>query len=420
MQQSNRFDLAPSLLTLGAVATILLGLSVWGGSTPQAANTSPPPYTLHGYYWKHIAVATTTLNEDIVSVSIEANINTTSPPLAAIGTDEGVEVFAYKPKFLKPNLYLPTAWRKEATLVGTYVSISGNRLAIGRPGVGGDVRVFERSSVGQWTQLGGDLVAPVAAFTEAYGSGVELDGNRLIVGMPHPGAGPGKAFIYDFVGGQWQTSAELVGDVTQADSGHTFGADVSLSEDTIAVAERGEGCVHLYRLSGGVWSFVQSVSARDPANPSQPADPGNFLAMGFARTIVLRGARLGVRSEGYLQMFERIDSGAPWTYRETFIVEAEGTFTEQRSVAFDGKSLLAGEPFAGNSGGRVQPLLGPLGGPYFPTSAPPPWIPEFVDHRIKESPEEADSLFGRTTAVDDGWLAIAGNRRLHFYQKTAY
>ena len=390
------------------------------------ANTAPTPQppispVLHGYYWKRSALILPVAGDSVRSVAIEGNAGTGIPPLAAIGGPEGVVVYALKS--LPANT--PPAWHKEATLLGGFASFSGNRLAVGTPDNGaGHVQVYTRSAIGSWNAMGAQLFPPVQAVAEEFGRSLELDGNTLVVGLPNPETG--KAYIFELQSNQWVQTAELGTEPGAGVPGSHFGGTVGISGEYVIVGQlppSAPGAAYVYHKDGGAWSVTQTLTARDPANPTQPALAGDLQAQQFSKTFEVRGTRLAIRSNGYLQMFDREPMGSTWTYSETFSVGPTMpplSGRDLRSIAFDGTSLLIGEPLAEKNGivaGRVRPRLGPYSRPYFPTTivAAP-----MSDWSIWEIPLEADVQFGKATAVDGSWLVIGDHDHAYLYRKTAY
>lgn len=394
----------------------------WCGTADADSSPQPPSAVLHGYYWKHSALILPVAGDDVRSVAIESNADTGMPPLVAVGGIEGVVVYAYKS--LVQNT--PPSWHKEATLLAGLVSLSGNRLAIGTPDNGaGHVQVYTRAKSGIWSAMGTPVYPPVQALAEEFGRSLELDGDTLVVGMPN--LDTGKAYIFELQrNNQWAQTAELGTEPGIAVPGSHFGGTVGVSDGYVLVAQlppSAPGVVYEYHKDGGAWSLSQTLTARDPANPTQPALASDLQAQQFGKTFEVRGTELAVRSKGYVQMFDREPIDNTWTYSETFSAGPTMpilTGRDLRSIAFDGKSLLIGEPLAEKNGivaGRVRPRLGPYAYPMFPIAYLPGVTP---DNSIRENPLEADVQFGKVTAVDGSWLIVGDNDHARLYRMTAY
>jgi hypothetical protein len=153
-------------------------------------------------------------------------------------------------------------------LFGANVAIDGDTLAVGAPAhsdpgapQAGAVYVFTRSA-GAWT-LQGDVLTGGAAY-DAFGSGVALTGDTLLVGASRGG----YATVFVREDGVWTAKAELTPD--PATPGDGFGASVSLSGDTALVGAPGAevsgvvcGAAYAFTRSGGVWSQQAKLNASE-------------------------------------------------------------------------------------------------------------------------------------------------------------
>ncbi|MFT7676493.1 MAG: hypothetical protein ACI8QC_000464 [Planctomycetota bacterium] len=156
---------------------------------------------------------------------------------------------------------------------GRAVAVSGDYLVVGAPQQdsagtnAGCVYVFERSA-GTWAQVQ-QLFASDGAAEDRFGWGLDLDGDRLVVGAYLHDAGStdrGAVYVFDLVAGSFSESAKLV----PADATGEFGWDLSLDGDLLAVGAPADafygqrsGAGYLYEHSAGTWSERLKFLAAD-------------------------------------------------------------------------------------------------------------------------------------------------------------
>ncbi|MFN5466550.1 MAG: hypothetical protein ACK5AM_00370, partial [Pirellulaceae bacterium] len=141
---------------------------------------------------------------------------------------------------------------------GRTVAISGDRVAIGAPKADlpnatdvGRAVVYRRSGNG-WI-LEGTLLPSEAQSYEGFGSGLAMDGTRVVVGSPDWDAGAevdqGRAFVFDLVSSTWQLVARLTADgglpqseasregfgTIGSNQGDSFGTAVAVSGDYVVI-----------------------------------------------------------------------------------------------------------------------------------------------------------------------------------------
>ncbi len=172
---------------------------------------------------------------------------------------------------------------------GTGLDLDGDTLLVGAPGqkvageVSGAAYVFERQPDGAWDQVQ-TLVAPVPAPGAAFGTSLALSGDRLIVGAwlenaVAPGSGQVHAWRRE-ASGDWVPDGTLMPAGTV--SGDRVGRDVALDGEVALVsswgADGGEGRVTVFRLQGGAWTEGPTLVSGHPA-----------LSQGFGWDVALSG-----------------------------------------------------------------------------------------------------------------------------------
>lgn len=162
---------------------------------------------------------------------------------------------------------------------GRSVSLSGDRMLVGAPKDDGAVEllnqgsaaVFERGSSGRWTQVATFLDEDTVLGDCCFGSSVSIDGDRAAVGDSDTDSN-GKVLIYEKQSsGLWVRVAKLAGGEAEQHQEH-FGSGVSLDGDRIVVgamydqAATGEyaGSATVFERTGpGVWVRVAKLIGVD-------------------------------------------------------------------------------------------------------------------------------------------------------------
>jgi hypothetical protein len=156
---------------------------------------------------------------------------------------------------------------------GRSVSLSadGTRIAVGAsendgtgPGAG-HARVFEMTSPGLWTQVGGDIDGEAAEDRSGFSVSLSADGRRIAIGaILNDGNGnrSGQVRVFEEAGTGW---TQVAGDIDGEAATDFSGYSVSLSSDgnTVAIGAHQNdgngndaGHVRVYQLSGSNWSPV--------------------------------------------------------------------------------------------------------------------------------------------------------------------
>ncbi|MCH2136986.1 MAG: FG-GAP repeat protein [Phycisphaerales bacterium] len=138
----------------------------------------------------------------------------------------------------------------------------------------GAVHVFERQGDGQFAQV--QMITPPTAMLDmAFGSSVDTDGSRIVVGARYGNDGAGGAWVYALNDdGEWALEGELSG--SGIDDGDRFGRTVSVLGDRIACGAPwfGAGCsgtnecgtVFMFEYDGADWVETDQIVPDDLAN----------------------------------------------------------------------------------------------------------------------------------------------------------
>ena len=255
-----------------------------------------------------------------------------------------------------------TIWVEEGTeltasdaadgdLFGSSVSIDGDLIAVGAPGVdlgavtdAGAVYVFRRVA-GVWTQESKlTRSAPVAE--DELGDAVSASGSRVLTGAPMtgaPGTDKGVGLIFFYNGSSWAIEASIAPAGLQA--GDHFGAAVHLSSTHafISAPRRtagglvAAGEVQVVELLTGTWTLTDTLNA---PTPQTGAEFGRAVA-GTDESLAV-GAPEQDSAAGAVHVFEKV--GGTWTANQELASPA--TPASQRlgtSVSISAQFLLIGE-----------------------------------------------------------------------------
>ena len=147
---------------------------------------------------------------------------------------------------------------------GTWVSISGDTLAVGAPKRNantGAAYVFTRDG-STWTQQARLIAGDGQAYDE-FGACISISGDTLVVGAPNHDDYSGAAYVFTRQGSSWSEPIKLDGGGA-AVAGH-FGNSVSISEDTLIIGSPSAGnqnSLTAQRLPGWCQVLTASMTTR--------------------------------------------------------------------------------------------------------------------------------------------------------------
>jgi uncharacterized repeat protein (TIGR01451 family) len=220
----------------------------------------------------------------------------------------------------------------------------------------GAASVFVRSGT-TWTEQQ-RLTASDGAGGDLLGRSVSLSGDTVVLGAPGVEGPPwfdaGAAYVFVRSGGVWTEQQKLA--VSEASHFNAFGSAVSLAGDTLAVGAPGADAVHVYTRSATTWAPSQRLAPWDPSGYSafgtSVAHFGDVLAVGdFADS----AGDLASRGAAYL--FTRTAAG--WVPLQKLLVPhgwAGDSFGAD--MAMSPELLVVGAPYddtlAGENAGSVH------------------------------------------------------------------
>ena len=234
----------------------------------------------------------------------------------------------------------------------TSLQLDGDTLAIGSESddsFTGAAYVFERSGT-RWSQTA-RLVAVAGLPGHKFGTSIDLDADRIVVGAPfesHGGLREGSAYVFVRSGLLWVEEARL--EAFDAGSNEFFGWAVALSGDTLAVSapnaaltSSSPGALYVYVRSAGAWSLQQRITV-----PDTPGD------VNLGPLVALEGDTLAV-SSGTSSASSGNISRAAYVFTRQGTSWTQEARIEQRICALDVSHdrLVLGDPIDIGSGSAV-------------------------------------------------------------------
>ena len=287
----------------------------------------------------------------------------------------------------------------DGDLLGEHVALDGDLALLAAPG-SNEVVPFRRTA-------GGWVAEPALRPTEpgvprfSFGQDVALDGGVAVVGSPEfseSDDAPGRAYVYVREGGRWAEAAVLRPDDLAPDAG--FGLSVGVSGDRLVVGagpDSGRGALHVYEWSGGQWGRVAVLRHPEPDAPPRAS---------FGVNVALDGDRVAVAgtggqpngTEGRAFIYER---SSPGVWDLTAVIQAPPLPSNSVTPLLFGFSMdLAGSSLAVNEPGRGDGTV------YLYRESGGAWA---LEETLTRSRAELGPLstFGRLLALDGDRLVAA-------------
>ena len=245
---------------------------------------------------------------------------------------------------------------------------------------------------------------------EQFGMGLDMDGDRLVVGahsadddpaQPCATGNTGAAYVFERVGSSWiQTQRLLASDGGPDDE---FGNSVAVSGDRIIVGAEyhdGAGITHsgaayVFELQDSTWVQVAKLRAPDGYEEHYFA-----RSVDIAGDLALCGTRfdedLGYRA-GAVYLYERDESGAwGWTQK---LLAGDGAAYDLfgNAVATDGTWIVSGAYWKNGAGGEHA------GAVYVYGYEDSEWL---QTAKLEASDQEENAEFGRSVAVDGNRILV--------------
>ncbi|MBT8231653.1 MAG: hypothetical protein KJN84_03420, partial [Bacteroidia bacterium] len=236
---------------------------------------------------------------------------------------------------------------------GTGVSVSGDRVVVGAHA--DDDAGTSSGSIYVYTYNGSSwnvekvLGMNIGAFA-FFGYNISIDGDRMVVGAYGDLGREGKAIILDWNGSSWDQEEIFASDGSHYDH---FGWSVALLGDQCVIGAyfdhlngaNDAGSCYVLTLASGTWG-EEKVTESSPISNGQ-----------FGNAIAVNGNRMVVGSPYLNDWFGEVSiydwDGSAWVFTETLSPSAPYIERFGESVSVQGNRIIVGAPWRSNTKGRV-------------------------------------------------------------------
>ena len=233
-------------------------------------------------------------------------------------------------------------------LFGYSVALEGDRAVLGT--LGSDAAYVFELGPGGWTETA-KLEAAGPEEVWDFGQSVDLSGDVIVVGASGSGTpGEGAVYVFHRIAGQWTQVQRLT--ETNPAALSTFGAHVAIDDDVIGVTARtfsfsGQGKAYAFEFQGGQWVETQML---------QPHLPSAAL---FGSSVDVLDGRIAVgatdgstfgSSATYAEVFERVAPGQ-WQFLAHAVAGEGGKDQYGTSLSLVPGGMFVGNPSASGPSG---------------------------------------------------------------------
>lgn len=219
------------------------------------------------------------------------------------------------------------------------VDLDGDRVIVGSQGDGAYVFTID-AMTGQWSQEGSVLLG--GANSAGVGQTVALEGDRLLVGAPEADGmadgsfpGTGALFVYDRnpMTGIWGLTQRLF--PSDGDASNRFGFACALDGDRLVVGDLNEGAAYVFEFNGSVWQETQKLSNPESSTGIPVGLKDDRLVVGDPR------ADSPVNADAGVVRTYRLDGGGVWNPESVlYAFDGQGFDDFGNILELDGDQLL--------------------------------------------------------------------------------
>ena len=247
---------------------------------------------------------------------------------------------------------------------GTCVALDGDLMVVGEPTFleNGSAHLYRLNSMsGEW-----ELEQSLAP-SDWFGYGVDVSGDKVVIGAPVKNSSDGAAYVYEKLGATW-VEAYILGAVNSQGgsdntSGDQFGYSVAIDQDVVVVGsprhddttglsvDRNTGAVYVYRQGVAGWDFEAKLF------PDQ-LEEGDRLgyAVDVSGGAVVAGAPFTTLPDDDMSGYD-VETGSAYVFEYGMMGWGDGIALSREShirysgdnygetVAIDGSRLVVGADF---------------------------------------------------------------------------
>ena len=286
-------------------------------------------------------------------------------------------------------------------LHGTTAMIGAQQATVNGNEAQGAVYVFEQSNDGVWhpTQK---IVSNDGQEFDTFGNTIAFEGDTALIGaygtMVNGNFSQGAVYVFKLTGGVWTQTQKITADDGQMfdNFGYSIGlsgATAIIGADGASIGDNGaQGTAYVYDGSSGTWTKTQKLVASDGG-----ASDIFGYSIAFDGTQLLIGAYMYNMGQGAVYAFG--NSGGTWTQTQKIVASDAATNTYfGYATALSGSTLLIGSWGANPGGNDTQ------GAAYIFTASNGVWTQ--TQELISDDGTAADK-FGHSVALQ-GTTALIG------------
>jgi len=236
---------------------------------------------------------------------------------------------------------------------GSSLSADGERLIVGAPngaGERGAVYIFERTNDGMWSEAS-RIVLPDTTSDPAFGSSVTLHGDLAFVGAPGEQGGIGAVYVYrQSNASTWIREAHLANPDTAR--GNRFGSAVDTDGTRLLVgAPRQQGgAAYIFKsTNSGEWNLESTLISNQVGERS-----------GFGSSLALHSNRILIGAPGYASASGAVftylldSENESWNSEGRLVAyDSQPRYLFGSSLAFVGKDVWIGAPRSDDGKGAI-------------------------------------------------------------------
>lgn len=278
--------------------------------------------------------------------------------------------------------------------------LRGRKTAPGEGGVVvGDGRLYTYARAGTtWSSTSetSQLTSVGVDQNTALGFSVSVSGDTVVAGAPGVDGSAGAVYVYVRPQSGWTNTTQLARlTATDRAPGHRFGTSVAVSGDTVVVgapgADSGAGASYVFEKPLGGWS--------DATQTARLVDEARLPDSGFGDSVAVDGTSVVVGAEAVNSVFVFVRPPGGWVDgTETAVLspdDNEGTGAGA-SVAVMGGFIAAGAPKDSLGRGAVYVFVQPPGG----------WTSGPQTAKLTAAAGIANQHLGRSVALGDGGATV--------------
>jgi hypothetical protein len=243
--------------------------------------------------------------------------------------------------------FLPTPDPSPSDWFGQSVAIDGDVIVVGDPkgdGVtagSGVTYIYHWNAVSAQWNLVDSVTADTGTADDGFGEGVDVRGDRAVVGAPYAASEHGRAYVFERIDSTWTRTAVL--SLEDGRPGDEFGRNVRLVGEDLVVSADGRngfasrsGVVSVFTPSRDGWSLAQAFH---PGGGSNSQTRFGYNLNDDGARIIITPAQ--VANDGTIATI-LVHNGNEWVVESTVTPLVFNSSSVLRGIALRGDHLVVG------------------------------------------------------------------------------